>query len=207
MSDSANSPSTGINWEELKQRLSRAQQALTAAEQLSPEQAKAVMDERAAALARVPDPTPNTSQVLEVVAMRLGTEPLAIETRFVREVIRPEKLTPLPGGPDFLAGLTNLRGEVLAVINLAVLLEIGRDQISNRPQVLVLGDDRVEFGVIADAIEEVRLLGIDEILDTPGSVAGVSREYLRGVTKDALLVLDGETLLKDPRLYIDETDG
>jgi hypothetical protein len=37
-------------------------------------------------------------------------------------------------------------------------------------------------------------------------VAGVSREYLRGVTKDALLVLDGRALLNDERLYVDEKE-
>jgi chemotaxis signal transduction protein len=71
---------------------------------------------------------------------------------------------------------------------------------------LVLGEKNVQFGIVADAVEEVNILRIDEILDPPGSVAGVSREYVLGVTSDALVVLDGKVLMKDERLYIDESD-
>lgn len=59
--------------------------------------------------------------------------------------------------------------------------------------------------MLADGVQEVVTLRIDRVLDPPGSVTGAGREYLRGVTRDALLVLDGDALLSDERLYIDNS--
>lgn len=196
----------GIDWDDVKRRLARSQEALVAVEQLSAEQARTLMDERARMLARVPDRTPDTSEVLEVMTFHLGDERLAIETRFVREVFRPSDMSPLPNGPAFLAGITNLRGEVLAIMDLRRFFGITSDRPPTQAPILVLGKQRVEFGVVADAIDEVQMLRIDEVLDPPGSMAGVSREYLTGVTEDALLVLDGAALMSDEHMYIDEKE-
>ncbi len=193
----------GIDWQAIKERLARSQAALTAVEQLSPEEARALMDRRAELLAHVPERAPDTSEVLEVMTFRLGDERVAIETRFIHEVTLPSDVTPLPGGPDFLLGLTNLRGEVTAVIDLRQFLGITTAVPSENPQVLVLGDEHIQFGIVADAVNEVQVLRIDEILDPPGSIAGVSAECLRGVTSDALMVLDGQVLIQDERLYVD----
>ena len=52
-----------------------------------------------------------------------------------------------------------------------------------------------------------RYLRTDELLELPGSAPGIGRQYLRGVTKGALIVLDGAILLQDDRLVIDQGDG
>jgi len=59
--------------------------------------------------------------------------------------------------------------------------------------------------VLADAAHEVLTLMSEEVREAPGSVAGIGREYLRGVTRDALVVLDGAVLLQDGRLFVDQS--
>lgn len=198
--------SVGIDWDEVKQRLALAQQAQAASEQLSPERAKQVMDERAGALAHVPDQIPDSSEVLEIMTFPMGKEHFAIETRFVREVYRAGDITPLPDAPDFVVGLTNLRGEVMAVMNLRQMFHITAPAGEKRSQLVVLGKDRPEFGILVDDVFEVITVRLEDVLDPPGSVTGACREYLRGVTDSALLVLDGDALLNDDRLVIDEAD-
>ena len=198
---------TGVDWQELRARLARAQAGLAAAEQLSAEQARAVMDERARALARVPERAPDTKEILEVMTARLANERIAVETRFVREVYRPAEITPVPGSPSLLVGVTNLRGEVLAVMDLREFFGLPALGNVERPQTVILGLDRPEFGLVVDEIYEVVKLRIGEVLEPPGSVSGLSRDCLRGVTADALLVFDGDKLLTDRRLYVDEGGG
>lgn len=60
--------------------------------------------------------------------------------------------------------------------------------------------------MLVDEVHEVITVRIDEIAEAPGSVQGVSREYLRGVTEDAMLILNGDVLLADERLYMDERE-
>lgn len=198
-------PSEVFNWDEIRQRLERLQQAFSQAEVLTAEQAEVVMAERARLLAQVPQEAPDTSEILELMILQLGSERVGLETRYIREVNRLTDATPIPGAPDFLIGVTNLRGQVLAVMELRSLLGITIEK-SDDPPLIVLGTDRPEFGVIVDAVHEVTTLRIDEILPLPGSINGVARDYLRGVTEEALLIADGGVLLADERLYMDEAD-
>jgi purine-binding chemotaxis protein CheW len=166
-----------------------------------------VLDERARALARVPPAAPHAAEVLEVATFLLASEQYAIETQYVREVVRLTEYTPLPGSPPFLRGVMNLRGEILAIIDLRTFLGVPDKALGDLSRVLVLGGERAEFGVLADEAHEVRILRTDEVLEPPGSVAGVGREYLRGVTQEALLVLDGTALLQDSRIFVDQGEG
>jgi purine-binding chemotaxis protein CheW len=193
-----------MDWQARKERMARAQAALAAAEQLSEEQAKAVMDQRALALAEVPEQPPDTAQILEVMTFRLANEKMSIETRYVRGVQHPGEITPLPGSPPFLIGVTNLRGGVLAVMDLREFFGIPAAEDDSRSRIVIVGQGQPEFGMLADEVYEIVRLHIADLLDPPGSVSGMGRDCLRGVTKDALLVLDGAALLTDERLYVDE---
>jgi purine-binding chemotaxis protein CheW len=197
---------TAIDWKEIHTRLARARQATEESVRLSSERAREVMGERARLLARVPPRAPEAAEVLEVVTFALAAERYAVETRHVREVVRFDGLTPVPGGPDFLAGLLNLRGEILAVFDLRRFFGVADPGRTERARVIVLGGDRAEFGVLADAVHEVTPLRVEEVREPPVSVAGAGRDYLRGVTAGALIVLDGAVLLTDRRLFIDQAE-
>jgi purine-binding chemotaxis protein CheW len=181
----------------------------------SPDRAKAIMDERARLLARVPAAKPRAAEMLEIATLKLADERYAVEARHVREVLRSGELTPVPGAPEFLVGLVNLRGEILAVVDLRRFLGLGGAELTDRSRIIVLGHQRAEFGVLADEVHEVTTVPIDEVLAPAaptlalpevgeGRVGG--REFLRGVTKDALIILDGARLLKESGLFIDQSD-
>jgi purine-binding chemotaxis protein CheW len=199
-------PAGGIDWQKLRERLARACAATEGSVRLSPERARAVMEERARTLARVPPRPPHAAEVLEIVTFALAGERYAVETRHVREVVRPAALTPVPGAPDFLVGLHNLRGDILAVFDLRRFFGVADREATDLSRVIVLGGERAEFGALADAVHEVTTLRIDEVHEPPASVGGAGRGYLRGVTAGALVVLDGAALLRDGRLFIDQAE-
>jgi purine-binding chemotaxis protein CheW len=191
-------------WKALRQRLARATAATAAAQELSPERAAEILRERAQALARAPAAATRRGQTLHVAIFALAQERYALETAHIREVVRLTDFTPIPGAPAFVVGVINLRGEILAVIDLRQFLGVAVQGVTDLSRVLVLGHDRAEFGVLADAVHEVQALSSDDVLEPPGSVAGIGREYLRGVTADALILLDGAVLLNDTRLVVDQ---
>jgi purine-binding chemotaxis protein CheW len=196
-----------IDWQQVRQRLAEAAAATEAAATLSPERARAVLEERARLLAQVPPAPPAAGETRLVVAFGLGDERYAIETRCVREVVRLRDHAPLPGAPAFVFGALGLRGEVLVVMDLRPFFGVPHRDPTDHTRVLVLGADRAEFGIIADDAQEVVAVRRDAILEAPASVAGIGREYLLGVTAEALIVLDGDVLLRDSRLYISEEDS
>lgn len=192
---------TTIDWDAVRRRLAKLAAAGESAAELSPQQAQAVLDARAAELARVPTASESADERLEVVTFNLAGERYALETRFIREIVRPREVTPVPGAADFLVGVMNLRGSILAVMDLGRLLGVAAE--GERAWVAVLGTERAEFGLAADAIGEVAALRSEEVL--PAAMADAAAGMVRGVTREALIVLDGAALLDDPRLYIDET--
>ncbi len=195
-----------FDWDRIKQRLARLQESVAQSHKLSPEQAQVVMDMRAQTLARVPTQAVDARETREFVTFVLADERLAIETRFVCEVVRPGEIVPLPDAPDFLRGVTNLRGEVLAIVDLRTILGLAKAPIRGPSEVLILGADRPEFGILAEHVREVVALEVNQLLEPPESVGKGDCDCLAGVTEDAMLVLDGDVLLEDSRLVIDQSD-
>jgi purine-binding chemotaxis protein CheW len=158
-----------------------------------------VLEARARQLARVPDAPSRPGEVLELVGFVLAGERYGIESRFVREVVRLTRFTPVPGTPPFVLGVTSLRGEILALFDLRHLLGAVAEGVTDLGRIVVIGESRREFGLLADFASE--------ILYVPGTSlaqpeAAWGRTYLQGVTPDGVIVLSGEALLNDPRLTI-----
>jgi purine-binding chemotaxis protein CheW len=196
-----------FDWEAAKQRLEDVARVVDEMQELSPERVREVLAERARVLARAPEQRPDSREVVEVIVFHLWQARFAVDTRLVRTVLRSFEVTPVPGGPGFLVGVTNLRGEMLAVIDLGGFFNLkSKPTNEQRSWLLVLGSDRAEFGLLAHQVDEVTMLRLNQIHPAPGSVVGVARDCSRGVTSDALIVLDGEALIAHERLTIDESD-
>jgi purine-binding chemotaxis protein CheW len=167
---------------------------LSGATSAAPEQVRAVLEERARALAR---PLRMSAPIddLEVVTFALANERYAIESRYVFEVFRLEDLSPLPGAKPPVFGVTAWRGELLTILDLRTVLGLPVTALNDLSRVLVLGADRPAFGILADAVQDLVRLPASEVRQLPEGVAA-KREYLHGVTADAVLVLDVQQLLR-----------
>lgn len=191
-----------IDWAEARARLQRAIEATEGVLDWTPERARRVMDERARALARVA-PHRDRSDEVSVVTFALGTDRCAIEARHLRGVLPVAPIAPVPGVGAFFLGVAALRGEIVAVVDLHGLLGLQRVPIGEHTRLICLGDERVEFAFIADQVFESSSLSLSALAEAPDARAPA--RILRGVTEDAIVVLDGEALLSDERLRVDHT--
>jgi purine-binding chemotaxis protein CheW len=191
-----------LDWAAAYRRLGRLAAATEASTTSTPEADAALLEERARVLARPLSREARTGPLLELVHFRSGEQGYALESRFVLEVLRaPEQLVPLPGAPEPLRGLTLLHGEVLAVVELAPLF--GRMASGTHGPVLVVGSVRPELGLRADTVEEVLFVSRDTLLPPPAVLAAGERPLVSGISRDGIIVLEGEALLGDGRLFFD----
>ncbi|MBX3169865.1 MAG: purine-binding chemotaxis protein CheW [Candidatus Eremiobacteraeota bacterium] len=195
-----------IDWQAVRERLARAHAAAEASLELPAGEGRARMDERARALAR-PLPQATSGQHYHLLSFSLGGERYAIGTAYLREVIRLLDFTPVPGAGDFVFGVTNLRGEVLCILDLRKIFRLPSRGLSEEPRVLVVGREQPELGILADEALEAFWLPAADILETPASVTPAARSYLLGVTRQAMQVLDGAKLLNDNRLFVDQKES
>ena len=169
------------------------------------EQVRAIMDARARRLAARPA-SPVEDQ-LALAVFELASERYAIELRWVHEVARVLDYTPVPGTPEHFVGLTSVRGDVFAVIDLRKLFGLATSALSDRTRLVLLGDRTPELGVLMDRALGSTALPASQVLPASPGVVGSAAACVRGVTADATVVLDGGALLIDPRLVIDQTEG
>jgi purine-binding chemotaxis protein CheW len=191
-----------IDWTSLKQRLARAGERLRLGGGPTGDAARAVLEARGRALAAPPQRPagPGTA----VVAFSLGGERYALDAVLVRELVRAPRLARLPGAPAFLVGLANLRGEVLDVLDLRPFLGAAGAPVRDQAAVLVLGTGRAELGLQVDEVEGLSRVDPAALVPAPEANGRTRPEYVRGVTRDGLALLDGAALLADPRLVVDD---
>ncbi len=161
-----------------------------------------ILQERAELLARITSPDIQEGEHLEVTIFSIGAERYAIDSVLVQEIVTLNNLMPLPCVPSHIAGIFNLRGKLFAAVDLRMLLGIPVETEGNEKKVVVLHDDGMEFGLIADEIEGVLNLPLSRVQDaliTQQTNGGV---YLRGVTCDRLVLLDGVQLIHDQNLIV-----
>lgn len=170
----------------------------------APEAVRRVLQERARALARVPDP-PDPGETVAVAVFVLGRERYAIDAGHLLAVAALVALAPLPGAPPFFLGLTVHGGEVVAVLDLGRLFGFDRPALSDLTTMVVLGADRPELAVAAEAVLDISSVG-RRAFAPPASLTGPGREAIAGVDPDALILLDVDALLSDGRLIIDQPD-
>lgn len=117
----------------------------------------------------------------------LENEAYGIAVLKVREIIRMQKITPVPQMPAFVKGVINLRGRVIPVIDLRVKFGV-KAEFAERTCIVVVQvklptEQTVQMGLIVDSVEEVVTLAANEIEPTPDFGARISTEYLLGMAK------------------------
>lgn len=151
-----------------------------------------LLEARARALARPPAAPAGDS--IEVVTFMLAGETYAIESRYVLEVFRLTDLTRLPGAEAPIFGIAAWRGELLTILDLRPVLGLSAAALDDLGRVLVLGKDEAAFGVLADAVQDLIAVPRSTVREPADGVA-LRREYLQGVTGEAVIVLAAEKLL------------
>lgn len=163
-----------------------------------------MLKERAVALARPPKRETAAAETLEVVEFMLAHEKYAIETKCLQEVHPLKDLTPLPGVPPFVLGLINVRGRIIAVINLKVFFELPGQGLTDLNKVLIVRSADVQAGFLADAVLQVRSLPRRELQTSLPTLTGIRSEYIMGVTPERTVVLNPARILDHERLVVDE---
>jgi purine-binding chemotaxis protein CheW len=154
-------------------------------------------------LATVP-PEPDEGESIEIVEFVLSRQRYAFEASWVRSIHPLRQLTVRPCTPPHVLGVVNLRGHVLAVIDIRRFFGMPQRGLADLDKVVVLTDGAMAFGVLADSVPGARKVRRDALQAAVPTFTGIRQAYLLGVTADGLAVLDATRLLRDPALRVDE---
>jgi purine-binding chemotaxis protein CheW len=126
----------------------------------------------------------------QVVVLELAGEAYGVEIERVQEIIRMQPITRVPNGPPGVEGVTNLRGRVIAVLDLRQRFGLAQTPPTRQSRIVVAELGGHAVGLIVDGVSEVLRVPADAVEPPSALVRGADSLYLRGVAK-----LDGRLVL------------
>jgi purine-binding chemotaxis protein CheW len=196
--------------------------------EVSSEALERIFAERAARLAQAPEEEERGEQIT-LLLIRLGREIYGLDARYVDRIEPVEHLTIVPRVPEWVAGVTNLRGRVLSVVDLARLFGLpahasyedngddSKGQEHTEPYLVVVDSADMVLALKVDAVLAVERIPMSRVREAADTVRGLRSEYVLGVAehreststlrdgKESMItVLNLPNLLADERLVIHE---
>ncbi len=122
------------------------------------EETISILKERARSLAK--KPVEKKSEFQGLLLVRIADQNFAFKIEHVREIIRPSKITYVPGTPEHFSGVLTFRGEIIPVIEASVLLCQGMSKESGKERIVLVSANSETVGIKVD--EVISLLFIEE---------------------------------------------
>ncbi len=149
----------------------------------------------------------NDAASREYLVFSLGDEEYAVDILKVQEIRGYENVTRIANVPDFIKGVTNLRGVIVPIIDLRLKFHLDKVEYDGQTVVIVVNvDDRI-VGIVVDGVSDVMSLAPDQIKPAPEFGVTLSSDYLSGIgsLEDRMLVLvDIEKLLTHEEMQLVE---
>jgi purine-binding chemotaxis protein CheW len=134
----------------------------------------------------------DVEETVQVIVFNMGEERYGVDISQVKEIIKPPKITRIPNSPDFIEGVTNLRGQITTIINLRKRFGKETKETDNETRIIVIEYENVVIGMIVDSVNEVKYLSSNDIDELPDIITSRDEsKFLTGVGKleDGLLTL------------------
>ncbi|MEJ2529058.1 MAG: chemotaxis protein CheW [Gammaproteobacteria bacterium] len=140
----------------------------------------------------------------QYLSFSIGDEDYGIDILKVQEIRGWESVRPLPGTPDYVKGVLDLRGAIMPIIDMRLRFKLERAEYNATTVTIILGiqvqGKPYMLGIVVDAVSDVLDIQADEIKATPALGKKIDTKYLLGMVSidgRVVLLLDAENLL-DP---------
>jgi purine-binding chemotaxis protein CheW len=138
--------------------------------------------------------------IVQWVTFRLNQETYGINVMQVQEVLRVTEIAPVPGAPDYVLGIINLRGNVVTVIDTRERLGLSSKEVDDSTRIVIIESDKQVVGILVDSVAEVVDLRMSEVESAPNVGNDESSKYIQGVATrngELLILVDLNKLLSD----------
>ena len=139
-----------------------------------------------------------SNETEQMIIFDIGTEKFGIKITRIHEINRMTENTELPDTSEYFAGIINLRGDIISVVDLRRRFSLSVVENTDNTRIIVVEYNQQDVGLIVDAVSEVLHINKEDIEDPPKSMVGIKNDYLTGVVKvdeNIINILDLDNLL------------
>jgi len=144
----------------------------------------------------------------EYLTFVLDGEEYGVNILCVQELKVWSPVTKIPGTPDYLKGVVNLRGVIVPIVDLRERFEKQAIEYNEKTVVIILraliNEKRVVVGIVVDAVSEVYKVSEKEIRKAPDFGSHIDSQFIKGmaaIDKKLIILLDSDKLLDIEQLY------
>ena len=127
------------------------------------------------------------SKLTDVVEFRIANGYYAIDVQIAREIVEMMEITPIPRSPDYITGVTNLRGEVTNIINISKLIGLPESVASETQRIIVIMPDAAQgsnVGIIVDDVRSVMQVNEGDVEALSENLSSDVTDYVKGIIKE-----------------------
>jgi purine-binding chemotaxis protein CheW len=139
-------------------------------------------------------------QVLQYVTFRLDDETYGIGVMQIQEVLRYTEIAAVPGAPDYVLGIINLRGNVVTVIDTRRRFGLVDQEVTDATRIVVMESSNQVMGILVDSVAEVVYLKSSEIEAAPNVGNEESAKFIQGVCNkngELIILVEFDKMLTD----------
>ncbi|MFZ5644515.1 MAG: chemotaxis protein CheW [Bacillota bacterium] len=136
----------------------------------------------------------------QIVVFSLNDQVYGVNIASVLEIIRVESVTRVPGTPEFIEGIINLRSKVIPVMDLCKRFGLPPSEISDQTRVIIVEAGGVTMGITVNSVSEVLRIPASDIEPVPSIISGANVDAFRGIAlvdERMITLLDLNKLLYD----------
>jgi len=120
---------------------------------------------------------------IQMVVFKLLNVEFSIEVTSIESIIKFQAITKIPHAPDFVVGVTNLRGNIVPVIDLKKRLDLEQTEKGEDTRIIVAILQDAKIGMVVDSVKQVIEIDEAEIEPTPTITMAVDASFIRGIVK------------------------
>ena len=144
--------------------------------------------------------TTSEDPILQWVTFRLAGETYGVNVMQVQEVLRYTEIAPVPGAPDYVLGIINLRGNVVTVIDTRNRFGLSNGELTDNTRIVIIESEGHVIGILVDSVAEVVYLRQSEVETAPNVGNDESAKFIQGVchkNEELLILIELNKLLTD----------
>ncbi len=120
----------------------------------------------------------------QILVFRVAREELGLDISCVHEVLRLQEIYPLPKAPDFIEGVINLRGHIVALIDLGKRLHAEQEEEEPNRRIIICRISKSIIGLTVNSLKEIITLSKEDIKPIPEVVSmQMEAEVISGLAR------------------------
>jgi len=171
------------------------------------QQVEEILQQRAQILAQEVEEDLFREGDIQILTFLSNGERYGVAAEYVQSVVPLEECTPVPCTPSFVMGVFNVRGQVHSLVDMREFLglDVEPDHVYLNAMLAEAAD--IEFALAVDEVFDVMGVPPEDLGPAKDSRFAIDDRYIRGLTRDLIIVLDLPAIVRDPRFIVCEEVG